>query len=149
MGCKGEAVFCIIETKMIAEERLHMIEGGSTFAGVGSADESGEPAGRQAAERMGGTIGFERGLKEGGTAALAGEESELVAVLADRHAAGFVVGGDDEERFIGVISEEVPSGGDGLIERECFADDGGGVVEVRKFVNTGAFNHEEEAGRIV
>lgn len=75
-------------------------------------------------------------------------EVEVVAAVAQGQTARFVVGGDEDEGFFGVLLVELVGHADGFVGVDDFVHHGGGVVRVARPVDLAAFDHAEELGGI-
>ena len=99
-----------------------------------------------AAECFGAGAVGEDGDKIGGM--VVGGESAVDGIhfgaVLDGVAAGFVVGGDDDECFA-VFLGEVQHFADGVVELDHFGDDVVGFIGVAAPVDLGTFDHQEEA----
>ena len=70
---------------------------------------------------------------------------EGVVARTETEAAGFVVGSDEDERFVRVLLIEFIGHADGLIGVDDFAHHGRGVVGMARPVDLSALNNAEEA----
>ena len=70
---------------------------------------------------------------------------EGIVARTETEAAGFVVGGDQDERLVGVLLVEFISHADGLIGVDDLAHHGRGAVGMARPVDLSALNHAEEA----
>ena len=69
---------------------------------------------------------------------------EFIRTATQRYAAGFVVGCDDNERFVGVLFVKFVGHSDGLIHVDYFVENSGSIVAVASPVDFSTLNHEEE-----
>ena len=69
---------------------------------------------------------------------------QFVRAAAEGNAARFVVGGNNDQRFIGMLAVKLVCHANGLVEIFHFVEHRGGIVAVASPVNLAAFHHQEE-----